>query len=307
MVVEFEEFPPWLGDRWYEVQYGEASTTFAEVVIRACLVFVNLAFLIVYSTRFMGVPFAQWTLEQKGIFWLLFSIVGYLNPLYVLTVTVDSWTPVFVDVVTSSFYVSVVLIFWLVYFDALGKPTQARQSGKFWWPKISIVALHTVLDLTAWTWVRTQELDDPEYTGRDDVEGWRWIRRVGLLMSVIYLIYLGAVIGRAVKVMREGSRHLHRRGMFMLVFSLVNLMSIFGAIFLGTRYFTPLSSDIFMVIFLLNCLYPWVLSVVYRPAQSELWAARGDASMLDAAHASTELPEMRYEDLPDDAVDVKKL
>jgi len=79
----------------------------------------------------------------------------YLDPFYALSVLMSGWFPVFLNQFLLSTFLFILLLFWLVIFDAFRKKTPlARSYKRFYAPKFALVLLFWILATAIYTWTQ---------------------------------------------------------------------------------------------------------------------------------------------------------
>jgi len=227
-----------------------------------CLAFANVSF---FVFRLRKIPFKDWSLTQKWLATLSFTLMLYDNPFFPLTILVNSWLPNFLDTCFLATHLCVLLFFWLCVFDGIRKPKIQRTFIVFYLPKIVLLSIFWLAAVVAWTWESVQKLDNPNYSLADQVSGFIFFKVAVLILLIIYLLWIFYAILRAAAD-QEVVPFLHIQLKFLggITFFSIAVMAL--GVVLGAVGAIDATAVQFLSFYALNNLYVGVLTFVYLPS-----------------------------------------
>ncbi|CAF0711290.1 unnamed protein product [Brachionus calyciflorus] len=177
------------------------SFTKLELWYRFVLLIISFFVLIFYTNSLKKFSLRDWSIEQKWIFILLRSLLFFNNPLFPLSVLVDSWIPHVLDAIFQSTFLALLMVFWLSIYH--GFRHSDRNFMTFYVPKFVIVFSLWLLSLFLLLWQQLRSLNDPSYNLAIDENYYFVFRSLFLFFLVIYLLFLLYLIIRALAELKN--------------------------------------------------------------------------------------------------------
>jgi hypothetical protein len=184
---------------------NESYTVF-ELWCRVGFLLVTAAWLVIYARKMTGHRWGDWAIEQRWIGVLLLGLLAYNNPFYALSVLMSGWFPVFLNQFLLSSFLFVLLLFWLVIFDAFRKKTPlARSYKRFYAPKVALMLVFWILAIAIYTWTQLYTSDDPG-SALNEIPGYLVMYVVMLLVVLAYVCWLLFLIIKAGSALKESAK-----------------------------------------------------------------------------------------------------
>jgi Wntless-like, transmembrane domain len=259
----------WLGDVRMEFRVVNNAYTTFEVAWRFTFLLVSLGIGAYFTWRLREFHWRTWTIEQRWTCLLLAGVIAYNNPLYPLSVIVDSWLPAFLGQVFAVTFVGELLFFWLVTFDGLRKEEPGKRLfARFYLPKLLFILVWWLCTLVISVWIEVHELDNPEYTDVRDIPGFIFFSIFELAAVLIYIVWFVWIVLNAFRDMRTLPLLSSRVKFLGALTFFVIALTVFGVLFDLLKPDVGSAAAFLLYIALFN-LYVWLLAVVYSPAAYE--------------------------------------
>ncbi|KAL7720070.1 Transmembrane protein [Entamoeba marina] len=124
---------------YLSVVYTKVKYTTFEMLWRNSFLAVMCCCAMLYLFTLRSYPFLKWSIEQKATCILLLALIIFNNPLYCYEfITANEFLP-FVNSLLDSLFLSSILLYVLLIFDALRKPLSQRSIIKFYFPRFLVV------------------------------------------------------------------------------------------------------------------------------------------------------------------------
>lgn len=272
------------GQIYMTFYYVNHSYTLMQLWFRFVFLIFTFIFIIVFAHRLRRTSWRDWTLEQRWTSILLFSILGYSNPFFALTILVVGWFPVFLDVVLAATFFCLLLLFWLILFDGITKEARDRGVFKFYFWKILLVGLMWIAMVVVYTWIHLHQLDDPNYDVVQDLPGFIFFEVVLIILLLVYLLWLFFVFFKSCSDLKQkaylGTRIRFFGGftVFVLIVTLAALIFGWAEPNVGTSS-SSVTALQFMGLSSLYHLYVFVLCIMYLPTKRGAAGKRSDYGM----------------------------
>ena len=255
-----------------------------ELISRAVFALLALGFGGLFWWRLKRVPFAEWADEQKWTLLLLVSLFGLDDPFFVLSVKFAFFDAV--DQLMAAWFLSVLLLFWLVMLDSMMRvqETSSRSFKLFYLPKLALVgafwAAVSSLYLTA------ELLDDFTHPA---------VVACFILMLVFASVYLFWIVFLVIKLIPMLQQAQLRVRFFSLFTAVVMVLTIAGIVF---GFLGPLreSATQFLAFFGLFNFYTFVLIICYLPGPESPPPVAGDRIQLSGNGLSSDLEDFSTND-----------
>ncbi len=105
----------------FNIIYENFTWTKYQIVFKTVFFVISLAFAIYYSLQLRKVKRRLRSYEQTWVRWLSIVLVFYNNPLYFLNFVSPRKYCAWIDILFQTTFVAVLLLFWLITFDAITK------------------------------------------------------------------------------------------------------------------------------------------------------------------------------------------
>jgi len=252
--------------------YRDEGFVLFELWLRFALMLVTLAVLFAYALRLHLSKYTWMRLhvEQRWTLVLLGALLLQCNPITFVEVLVPySWVPELLDRVLQSIFTCLLLLFFLVIFDALrGKSanTAAHAPLRFYTPKVLFVAILLMAQIASSVWREIRVLSDPY------VYDERWsptaifITALFVLFLVVYAVWLIYLMVRACCDARHAVELGVRVRFFLYVTLALVTVQIVAIVLTATRVM-GVSADLVVSIGAVS-LYVYFLALMYTPART---------------------------------------
>ncbi|KNC46263.1 transmembrane protein 181 [Thecamonas trahens ATCC 50062] len=257
----------WIQDAVFIWRVFNHSFTLFELWFRFTFLVLTFVMLVWFSHRLRAYKSSEWSIEQKWMTALLFSLLAYNNPLFPLTILADSWFPEFLDVCFFVTFIALLLLFWLCILDSIRKPATARTYIGFYLPKVALVGTLWLISVVVFTWQELHELDNPTYSTANDIPGFIFFRVVQILLLIGYTFWLIFVAILGVKDRRAFPR-LSVRIKYLGILTIFVLAITITGIVLGVVGTIHNNAAQFLSFFSLFNLYIFFLAIVYAPPKN---------------------------------------
>lgn len=260
-----------------------AYTTF-EWITRIVFSIISLLYFCIYFVTMLRCEkFSVWSTPQKWLAILLFELIFYHDPLYVLDVYTAWFIFPIVGVVLSMTFVYTLIFYFLVFFHSLFKPPKERTFFNFWLTKLLVVLPMYVLTVGIFISSRLYDYADPSHDSISDVDMFYYVQLVDMLLMFVYAAYLFYYVFKAIGNVRRMRKSFSSRfkvvgGLsFIVVISFVGLSASISMF----RYSNP--GFVFLVSHVLIMTYFGWLSIALLPSTTvEVDAKRVDALKYNA-------------------------
>jgi len=249
------------GDIIFTFTYVNGSYTLFEIWLRSIFFFITAGFIWVYLYSMRKWEWKIWTIEQKWITFILFALMGYDNPFYLIEIFADGWFPIVFDRLLYMSFIVLLLLFWLVMFDGIRQET--KDFYIFYLPKIVLSGLLWISGIIVYTW--------NEYTLRaqniTESPGFIFFQVLMLILVVIYLLWLLYAFCRICTIARTLPHLDFRTKCFGFFTFMVSVVVIGGIIFGGVVGPYNSAAEFLSFLALFN-LYCYMMAVLYVPSKS---------------------------------------
>uniref|UniRef100_A0A673HRF6 Transmembrane protein 181-like n=1 Tax=Sinocyclocheilus rhinocerous TaxID=307959 RepID=A0A673HRF6_9TELE len=174
------------------------NATFSQVEIWFRFVFVVMTFIVtcVFAHSLRKFSMRDWGVEQKWMSVLLPLLLLYNDPFFPLSFLVNSWFPGTLDAFFQALFLCALLLFWLCVYHGL-RVQADRRLLTFYLPKLLIVGLLWLSAVTLGIWQTVNELQDPTYQYKVDIQNFQGMKIFFLLLVAVYVLYLLFLVLRA--------------------------------------------------------------------------------------------------------------
>mmetsp|Transcript_200 Transcript_200/g.507 ORF Transcript_200/g.507 Transcript_200/m.507 type:complete len:474 (+) Transcript_200:75-1496(+) len=275
--------------------FRDHKFTLFELWFRFAFLLLTFVAIIVFAHKLRHYRWTDWQVEQKWTAFILFGLMAANNPFFPLEILVASWFPVFLDQVLMVTFLCMLLLFWLIMFDGVRKDAVQRSLLKFYLPKVFLVAMIWVVQLTVFAWQEIHLLQNPQYDELRDDPNFLVMMVTMLVLLVVYLFWMVYVVARACLESKTYPL-LGVRIRFFGLFTLAVIVTLVGGLLFAA--FGPVhnnAAEFLAEIALLN-LYVYVLAFVYLPAKTSFVARTARAG-------ADKIGMVAFEDEGDDSLE----
>ncbi len=247
--------PAWAAAARIEIEMISGSFTLFELYARVALLLMTLAMGALFLWRMRRFRFAEWAAEQKWTLVLLVSLIGLNDPFFALSIRWGFFDVM--DQLLAAWFLSVLLLFWLVMFDTVLHPRpEERTMRHFFLPKLALVGALWVSLTTLY--LSVEFLQD---TGHPVVVAFSIVTLLLTSGYTFWLVFLSVKLFPQLKV--------HLGVLFFFSFTCgVIVLTVMGILF-GFLGSLRASATEFLAFFGLFNFYCFVLVVSYLPARGE--------------------------------------
>ncbi|KAI2665673.1 Transmembrane protein 181 [Labeo rohita] len=257
------------------------NATFSQVEIWFRFVFVVMTFIVtcMFAHSLRKFSMRDWGIEQK---WM-----SILLPLLLL------WFPGTLDTFFQALFLCALLLFWLCVYHGI-RVQGERKFLTFYLPKLVIVGLLWLSAVTLGIWQTVNELQDPTYQYKVDIQNFQGMKIFFLLLVCVYVLYLVFLVLRACSELKNMPytdlrlKFLTVLTLLVLVISVVILYLRFGSKALQDNFVAELSTHYqnyilsleivqdsltpeFLSFYGLLNFYLYTLAFVYSPSRNALY------------------------------------
>ncbi|RXN08225.1 transmembrane protein 181 isoform X1 [Labeo rohita] len=191
------------------------NATFSQVEIWFRFVFVVMTFIVtcMFAHSLRKFSMRDWGIEQKWMSILLPLLLLYNDPFFPLSFLVNSWFPGTLDTFFQALFLCALLLFWLCVYHGI-RVQGERKFLTFYLPKLVIVGLLWLSAVTLGIWQTVNELQDPTYQYKVDIQNFQGMKIFFLLLVYLRLKFLTVltllvlVISVVILYLRFGSKAL---------------------------------------------------------------------------------------------------
>ncbi|KAG7460838.1 hypothetical protein MATL_G00203150 [Megalops atlanticus] len=245
------------------------NSSFSQVEIWFRFVFVVLTFMVtcMFAHSLRKFSMRDWGIEQKWMSILLPLLLLYNDPFFPLSFLVNSWFPGMLDALFQAVFLCALLLFWLCVYHGI-RVQGERKCLTFYLPKLVIVGLLWLSAVTLGIWQTVNELHDPTYQYKVDIQNFQGMKMFFLVVACLYVLYLIFLIVRACSELKNMPysdlrlKFLTALTFVVLIISMVILYLRFGAKYVPAEFLSFYG--------LLN-FYLYTLAFVYSPSKNALY------------------------------------
>lgn len=262
--------------------FSHYNVAFTEVEIWFRFVFIVLTFMVtsIYANSLRRFPFRDWSIEQKWMSILLPLLLLFNDPIFPLHFLVRSWVPYVFGSLFRAGFLTAILLFWLCAFH--GIRFSERHFFHFYLPKILIVGLLGLSAFTLTTWQQVNELRDPSYQTKLDIENFTGFKIFFFIVVSIYILCLIYLVAKAFTEIR-GLPYFDIRLKFLttlmlivVIVSIVFMTLRYGRTALHNNFIAELQTTYkntaeFLTYYGLLNFYLYTMAFVYAPARNALY------------------------------------
>uniref|UniRef100_A0A8C1NPQ5 Transmembrane protein 181 n=1 Tax=Cyprinus carpio TaxID=7962 RepID=A0A8C1NPQ5_CYPCA len=259
------------------------NATFSQVEIWFRFVFVVMTFIVtcVFAHSLRRFSMRDWGVEQKWMSVLLPLLLLYNDPFFPLSFLLNSWFPGTLDAFFQALFLCALLLFWLCVYHGI-RVQGERRFLTFYLPKLLIVGLLWLSAVTLGIWQTVNELQDPTYQYKVDIQNFQGMKIFFLLLVSVYVLYLLFLVLRACSELKNAPytdlrlKFLTALTLLVLLISVLILYLRFGSKPLQDNFVAELSThyqnsaEVLSFYGLLN-FYLYTLAFVYSPSRSALY------------------------------------
>ncbi|XP_058628159.1 transmembrane protein 181 isoform X2 [Onychostoma macrolepis] len=259
------------------------NATFSQVEIWFRFVFVVMTFIVtcMFAHSLRKFSMRDWGIEQKWMSILLPLLLLYNDPFFPLSFLVNSWFPGTLDAFFQALFLCALLLFWLCVYHGI-RVQGDRRFLTFYLPKLLIVGLLWLSAVTLGIWQTVNELQDPTYQYKVDIQNFQGMKVFFLLLVAVYVLYLVFLVLCACSELKNAPytdlrlKFLTALTLLVLVISVVILYLRFGSKALQDNFVAELSTHYqnsaeFLSFYGLLNFYLYTLAFVYSPSRNALY------------------------------------
>uniref|UniRef100_UPI003F52D490 transmembrane protein 181 isoform 1 n=1 Tax=Danio rerio TaxID=7955 RepID=UPI003F52D490 len=257
--------------------------TFSQMEIWFRFVFVVMTFIVtcMFAHSLRKFSMRDWGIEQKWMSILLPLLLLYNDPFFPLSFLVNSWFPGTLDAFLQAVFLCALLLFWLCVYHGI-RVQGERRFLTFYLPKLLMVGLLWLSAVTLGIWQTVNELQDPTYQYKVDIQNFQGMKIFFLLVVCVYVLYLVFLVVRACSELKNMPysdlrlKFLTALTLVVLVISVIILYLRFGSKALQDNFVAELSTHYqnsaeFLSFYGLLNFYLYTLAFVYSPSKNALY------------------------------------
>ncbi|XP_072178474.1 transmembrane protein 181-like [Diadema setosum] len=255
------------------------NPAFSNMVIWFRFVFLVTTFIVtcLFAHSLRKFSMRDWSIEQKWLSVLLPLLLLYNDPIYPLTLLVNSSIPMLIDNITQATFLCALLLFWLCAYHGIRQSD--RKWVKFYLAKLLIVGVLWVSTLVLSSWQLYCSLYDPTFNYKVDSGDFIGMVIFFLVVGGFYILYLLFLVIRAFTELRSlPYMNLRLKVMTILMLAVVAATTTitvmrYGVNILNENFVTELSTyynncaEFLAFYSLLNC-YLYTMAFVYSPSKN---------------------------------------
>lgn len=218
--------------------------------------------------------FRDWSIEQKWMSILLPFLLLHNDPVFPMSLLVNSWIPGMLDAVFQASFLCALLLFWLCVYHGIRQ--NERRFAIFYLPKLLVVGMLWTAAFVLASWQRYNELRDPTYNYKVDTHGFAGLKIFFFVMGSVYLVYLVYLVVQAYAELRSMPyfdvrlKFMTSLMLIVLTLSVVITVMRFGISVLEDNFVADLSTTYgssaeFMSFYGLLNFYLYTMAYVYSP------------------------------------------
>lgn len=259
------------------------NPSFSQGEIWFRFVFVVLTFMVtcMFAHSLRKFSMRDWGIEQKWMSILLPLLLLYNDPFFPLSFLVNSWFPGTLDAFLQALFLCALLLFWLCVYHGI-RVQGERKFLTFYLPKLLIVGLIWLSAVTLGIWQTVNELQDPTYQYKVDIDNFQGMKIFFLLVVILYILYLVFLLVRACSELKHMPysdlrlKFLTALTFVVLIISMAILYLRFGAKALQDNFVAELSTHYqnsaeFLSFYGLLNFYLYTLAFVYSPSKNAVY------------------------------------
>ncbi|XP_055046500.1 transmembrane protein 181 isoform X1 [Misgurnus anguillicaudatus] len=259
------------------------NATFSQVEIWFRFVFVVMTFIVtcMFAHSLRKFSMRDWGIEQKWMSILLPLLLLYNDPFFPLSFLMNSWFPGTLDAFFQATFLCALLLFWLCVYHGI-RVQGERKFWTFYVPKLVMVGLLWLSAVTLGIWQTVNELQDPTYQYKVDIQNFQGMKIFFLLLVGLYVLYLVFLVVRACSELKNMPytdlrlKFLTALTLVVLMISMVILYLRFGSRALQDNFVAELSTHYqnsaeFLSFYGLLNFYLYTLAFVYSPSKNALY------------------------------------
>ncbi|CAN8018046.1 unnamed protein product [Ixodes persulcatus] len=251
-----------------------ASFTQLEIWFRFIFLLATFAVTCWFAHTLRRFVFRDWSIEQKWMSVLLPCLLLHNDPVFPMSLLVNSWVPGMLDAMFQATFLCALLLFWLCVYHGIRQ--NERHLATFYLPKLFVVGMLWTSAFVLASWQRYNELRDPTYNYKVDTQAFAGLKIFFFTMGSIYLVYLLYLVVQAYTELRSMPyfdvrlKFMTSLMLIVLTLSVVITVMRFGISVLEDNFVADLSTSYgssaeFMSFYGLLNFYLYTMAYVYTP------------------------------------------
>uniref|UniRef100_A0A6M2CPK5 Putative transmembrane protein n=1 Tax=Rhipicephalus microplus TaxID=6941 RepID=A0A6M2CPK5_RHIMP len=183
--------------------YKSYNASFTQLEIWFRFIFLLATFFVTcwFAHTLRRFVFRDWSIEQKWMSILLPCLLLHNDPVFPMSLLVNSWIPGMLDAIFQASFLCALLLFWLCVYHGIRQ--NERRFATFYLPKLLVVGMLWTAAFVLASWQRYNELRDPTYNYKVDTQGFAALKIFFFTMGSIYLAYLLYLVVQAYTELRS--------------------------------------------------------------------------------------------------------
>ncbi|KAL9646904.1 hypothetical protein ABK040_013764 [Willaertia magna] len=240
-------------------------------LITSILIFV----LFIIFTRFKQ-QFRVWHTEQKWIAFMLFGLIFYNNPFYIIQYYSDIFLFPLINIIFRVSFIAVLLLSFLIFSHSIYAKDNDKGIIGFYLPKILLIGLLWALTVLSFIFTQISKKTDPAYSF-EEFSFAGYVSLAIVILFIIYVLQLGYYIIRGVTMMKE--LPMKYASKFKLVYGVTIAVLVFAIIATVVSYsLGKLSFFLFLTSHAILNLYPFTLALFFLPSNEKYYSSDEDRS-----------------------------
>ncbi|KAF0972739.1 hypothetical protein FDP41_008988 [Naegleria fowleri] len=250
--------------------YASMNDTFVklEIAFRYIFLFFNVAILALFLifTRYKQ-PFSLWHTEQKWIAFVLFFLILYNNPIYVLQYLSDLWLFNLLNILFKVTYIAILLFSFLVFTHSIYTKEENRGVFSFYFPKGILVITLWILTVVSFILVSITKKYDIAYAF-EELAYHNYIAASIVTLLGVYILLLLYYIVRGIGMMKDLPTKYSAK--FKIVYGVTLFVLVVAIAASVISYsFGKLTSFLFLATLALLNLWPFALAIFFLPSNEK--------------------------------------
>ncbi|CEM18526.1 unnamed protein product [Vitrella brassicaformis CCMP3155] len=249
----------WVGDVVFDLVLKNGYFAVYEAVCKVIFLCITGLALLVFLLQMNELPVVHWNVEQRWVVFLLFCLMGFNDPTFILVFVLESQLFMRIGIFLRVTFFCALLVFWLVVLEGIA--SEAKPRGRMCL-KLCFAANIWVASSVYFLYTAWQETNHPFHLFREDIVA-LWPFQLWLLLSggvyVIWLLFLAIRAFTEIKLLQY-------RFKLLYFLHLVNIIALFIAALTGSAGPVPRTTFQFMAVQALLNFYLYALAAFYVPA-----------------------------------------
>jgi len=250
--------------------YFNWGYSFYEIFFRYIFLALNVIVLLLFLfyTRCKQY-FYEWHTEQRWVLFLLFSLILFNTPLYILEFYGESPLYKFFNTSSRVTFICILLLSLMIFTHSMYRSQSDRQFLSFYLPKFFIMGLIWLFLVIIYTYSSYQSLQDPSFTYRD-ISYMNYFSYCFFVLIGIYAFFLLYYIIRAGSVIMEVPTSYSRKMKIIWGFTMLIIIGV-AIVIIGLSVMGYMTTSVIFLSFqFVFNYYTFLLAFLFCPSNSKI-------------------------------------